>query len=41
MLNYVKTEEKLAEQSVLALAEKGVTLVVTGGTISNIVLHYL
>ena len=41
MLNYAKGEEQVAEKAISGIAEAGVTLVVTGGTISNICLHYL
>lgn len=41
MLNYAKGEEQFAEKAITGLVAAGVSLVVTGGTISNICLHYL
>jgi T-complex protein 1 subunit theta len=41
LLNYSKSEEKLAEDLVKSIAEVGVNLVLSGVSISEIVLHYL
>ncbi len=41
LLNYSKTEEDLAEKIVRKIAESGVNLVVVGGTISELMLHFV
>ncbi|MCL4170337.1 UNVERIFIED_CONTAM: hypothetical protein GTU68_045641, partial [Idotea baltica] len=41
LLNYSKGEEELAEKFVQKLVNANVNVVVTGGTISDIVLHFL
>ena len=41
LLNYSKGEEDLAEKFVQGLVEAKVNVAVTGGTISDIVLHFL
>lgn len=41
LLNYSKGEEELAEKFVQTLVNANVNVVVTGGTISDIVLHFL
>ena len=41
LLNYNKGEEDLAEKFVQGLVDAKVTVAVTGGTISDIVLHFL
>ena len=40
-MNYSKGEEDLAEKFVQQLVNAGVNVVVSGGTISDIVLHFL
>lgn len=39
--NYTKSEEQLAENIVKTISEAGVNLVVLGGSISELMLHYL
>lgn len=39
--NYTKSEELLAENVVKAISEAGVNLVVLGGSVSELMLHYL
>lgn len=41
LLNYNKSEEKLAENIVKAIADSGASVVVAGGSISEIMIHYL
>jgi T-complex protein 1 subunit theta len=41
LLNYSKSEEDLAQKFVKSLADAGVNCVIAGGSISDIVLHYL
>lgn len=41
LLNYNKSEEDLAQKFVKGIADAGINCVVCGGTISDIVLHYL
>eukprot|EP01017_Pseudomicrothorax_dubius_P004049 TRINITY_DN1072_c0_g2_i10.p1 TRINITY_DN1072_c0_g2~~TRINITY_DN1072_c0_g2_i10.p1 ORF type:complete len:541 (+),score=198.85 TRINITY_DN1072_c0_g2_i10:156-1778(+) len=41
LLNYTKSEENLAEKCVKEIAEAGVNVIVAGGSISEIVLHYI
>lgn len=41
LLNYTKSEEELAEKIVKSIAEAGVKLIIAGGSISEIVLHYI
>ena len=41
LLNYNKSEEDHAHKLVKAIADAGVTMVVVGGTIAEICLHYL
>lgn len=40
LLNYTKSEEEFAEKIVKGIAETGVNLVVAGGTVSEIMMHY-
>lgn len=40
LMNYTKTEEEHAEKIVRSIADAGVNLVVVGGSISDICLHY-
>lgn len=39
-MNYTKTEEAHAEKVIKSIADTGVNLIVVGGTISDICLHY-
>lgn len=41
LLNYTKSEESHAETIIKNIAESGVTLIIAGGTISDIMLHYI
>jgi len=41
LLNYSKGEEELAENIVKKIFDAGVTLVVSGGSISELIMHYL
>lgn len=41
LLNYSKTEEELAENVVKKIADAGVTLVVAGGSIAELIQHFL
>jgi T-complex protein 1 subunit theta len=41
LLNYSKSEEDLAQKFVKAIADAGINCVIAGGSISDIVLHYL
>lgn len=41
LLNYTKSEEEHAEKLVKAIADAGVNLIVSGGSISEIVMHYI
>lgn len=41
LLNYTKTEEELAEKIVKSIAEAGVNLIVAGGSISELMLHFV
>ena len=41
LLNFSKSEESLMEQHVKSIADQGVKLIVVGGTISEIAIHYL
>ncbi len=41
LLNYTKGEEDHAEAIIKSIADSGVTVVVSGGSISDIMLHYL
>ena len=40
LMNYTKTEEEHAEKVIKSIADSGVNLVVVGGSISDICLHY-
>jgi len=40
LMNYTKSEEEHAEKVIKAIADTGVNLIVVGGTISDICLHY-
>lgn len=40
LMNYTKSEEEHAEKVVRSIADSGVNLIVVGGTISDICLHY-
>eukprot|EP01016_Furgasonia_blochmanni_P039426 TRINITY_DN489_c0_g1_i1.p1 TRINITY_DN489_c0_g1~~TRINITY_DN489_c0_g1_i1.p1 ORF type:complete len:514 (-),score=227.56 TRINITY_DN489_c0_g1_i1:347-1888(-) len=40
LLNYTKSEESYAENIVKTIAEAGVNLLVVGGTVSDLMLHY-
>ena len=40
MLNYTKSEEDFAEKIVKGIAEAGVNLIVAGGTVSEIMMHF-
>ena len=40
LMNYTKTEEEHAEKVIKSIADAGVNLVVVGGSISDICLHY-
>jgi len=39
-MNYTKSEEDHAESIIRSIADTGVNLVVVGGSISDICLHY-
>lgn len=41
LLNYTKSEEELAEKIVKGIADAGVNLIVAGGSISELILHYV
>lgn len=41
MLNYTKSEEEHAESIVKKIADSGVNMIVAGGSISDLVLHYI
>ena len=41
LLNYTKSEEEHAERIVKGIADAGINLVVAGGSVSEIMLHYL
>lgn len=41
LLNYTKSEEELAEKIVKGIADAGVNLIVAGGSVSELVLHYV
>jgi T-complex protein 1 subunit theta len=41
LLNYNKSEEELAQKFVKGIADAGINCVIAGGSISDIVLHYL
>lgn len=41
LLNYNKSEEEIAQKFVKAIADAGINCVIAGGSISDIVLHYL
>lgn len=41
MLNYNKTEEKALEEVIIAIANTGTTVVVSGGTISEMAAHFI
>jgi T-complex protein 1 subunit theta len=41
LLNYNKGEEEFAESIIKAIADSGVNVVVVGGSITDILLHYL
>ena len=41
LLNYTKSEETEAERVIKAIADSGVTVLVCGGSISEIMLHYI
>eukprot|EP00825_Cyclidium_porcatum_P028382 TRINITY_DN3065_c0_g1_i1.p1 TRINITY_DN3065_c0_g1~~TRINITY_DN3065_c0_g1_i1.p1 ORF type:complete len:451 (-),score=92.16 TRINITY_DN3065_c0_g1_i1:456-1808(-) len=41
LLNYSKTEEELAENIVKKIADAGITLVVAGGSIAELIMHFL
>jgi len=40
LLNYTKSEEDFAEKIVKGIAEAGVNLIVAGGTVSEIMMHF-
>lgn len=40
-MNYSKSEEEHAEKIVKAIAESGVNLIIVGGSINELMLHYL
>lgn len=40
LMNYTKSEEEHAEKVIRSIAETGVNLVIVGGSISDICLHY-
>lgn len=40
LMNYTKTEEEHAERVIKSIADSGCNLVVVGGSISDICLHY-
>lgn len=40
-MNYTKSEEELAEKIVKGIADAGVNLIVAGGSISELILHYV
>ena len=40
-MNYTKSEEELAEKIVKSIADAGVNLIVAGGSISELVLHFV
>ncbi|CAD8076657.1 unnamed protein product [Paramecium sonneborni] len=41
LMNYTKSEEELAEKIVKSIADAGVNLIVAGGSISELVLHFI
>jgi T-complex protein 1 subunit theta len=41
LMNYNKGEEQLMEDSIKAIAEAGVTVIVSGGSISEMALHFI
>ena len=41
MLNYTKSEEELSEKAIKAIADAGVTVIIAGGMVSDIVMHYI
>ncbi|KAM3146229.1 hypothetical protein pb186bvf_001574 [Paramecium bursaria] len=41
LLNYTKSEEDLAQKLVQSIADTGVTLIVAGGSISELILHFI
>ncbi|CAK60513.1 unnamed protein product (macronuclear) [Paramecium tetraurelia] len=41
LMNYTKSEEELAEKIVKSIADAGVNLIVAGGSISELVLHFV
>jgi len=41
LLNYTKTEEDHAESIIKEVANAKINVVIVGGTISDIILHYL
>lgn len=41
MLNYTKSEEDFAEKICNKIAESGVKLIVSGGAVSDLMLHFL
>lgn len=41
MLNYSKSEETHAETIVKSIADSGVNLIICGGSISDLMLHYI
>lgn len=41
LLNYSKTEEEFAEKIVKKIADAGITLVVAGGSIAELIMHFL
>lgn len=41
LLNYTKTEEALAEKLIKSIADAGINLIVAGGSVSELALHYV
>ena len=41
LLNYTKSEEEHAEKVIKSIADAGVNVIVSGGTVSDICLHYI
>lgn len=41
LLNYTKSEEEHAEKVIKSIADSGATCIVSGGTVSDICLHYI
>ena len=41
LLNYTKSEEEHAEKVIKSIADAGVNVIVSGGSVSDICMHYI